>query len=444
MKTPLHVLLVDDDRNISKTLALSLKQLGTEVTTADGVLSGLEAIGQRPFDLVLTDFRMGEETGLDLIRKAKVLHPDLLFIVMTAFASFENAVEVVREGAFDYLPKPFTMAQLEHALTKVRRISDLRRENRRLRLLSAGRSWFEGLGSPASRRLEDFVRKIAPTEATVLLSGESGTGKSGLARLIHDLSPRASKPFATVYCTTLAETLLESELFGHVKGAFTGATSDKVGKVEVAEGGTLFLDEVGELSASGQSKLLRLLQDKVFEKVGSNREIHVDARIVAATNRNLAEDVKTGKFREDLYYRLNILECKLPPLRERSEDLPVLIEKLRREISPDDDTPLPPPVLKRLLTYPWPGNIRELRNAIERVSMLSKGRRAQVDDLPDAIQHSSIEKPSARGRVRRSLEEVEKEHIEAVLGEEKNLERASEILGITSVTLWRKRKEYGL
>jgi len=279
-----------------------------------------------------------------------------------------------------------------------------------------------------------------------LLTGESGTGKSELAKLIHELSPRALKPFVTVYCTTLTESLLESELFGHVKGSFTGATSDKMGQLQAAEGGTLFLDEVGDLSPTGQAKLLRFLQDKVFQKVGGNEEISVNTRILAATNKDLQESVQEGKFREDLYYRLNTLEVMLVSLRHRKEDLPVYIDRFLKEIKKTKgglDIPLiPKDVTDKLLNYTWPGNLRELRNTLQRLIMFSQGRSLTLSDLPPVFTQELKLHPA--NSPYKSLEEVEKSHILALLSLENNLEKSAEILGITKATLWRKRKQYGL
>lgn len=441
---PLNVLLVDDDGNIRRTLALSLKDLNCTVDQASSVEEAMAKVQNKPFDLILTDFKMENQNGLDLIKRARAVRPDSIIVIMTAFASYENAVEVVKEGAFDYLAKPFTTAQLSHLLIKIGEIVSLRRENFDLKRSKVRRNYFAGFTSIASQRLEEFVRKVAPTEATILLSGESGTGKSELAKLIHELSARARRPFVTVYCTTLTESLLESELFGHAKGAFTGAIADKVGKLEVADGGTLFLDEIGDLTPIGQTKLLRFLQDRIFERVGSNKEISVDTRVIAATNKNLPEAVATGKFREDLFYRLNVLECILVPLRHRTEDLPVLIERVTAELSQGNQASksFSAAVQHKLLNYHWPGNIRELRNAIERLLMLCKGREAQLSDLPEAIVHP-ISK-HAEGSELLSLEDMEKLHIQRVLSKVENLEKAAAVLGITTVTLWRKRKEYGI
>ncbi|HTB22439.1 MAG TPA: sigma-54 dependent transcriptional regulator [bacterium] len=446
---PLRVLLVDDDLNIRKLLALSLAEMGCEVEPVDGVAAALKQIQAGGLDLVLTDLRLGHRSGLDLLAAAPSHGEAPLFVVMTAYASFDNAVEAVKAGAFDYLAKPFGNAQLEHLLAKVRTVVELRRENRYLRERRGRPDFFAGMLSPAVRRLEDFVRKVSPVDETVLLVGESGTGKTELARVIHTRSPRAQGPFVTVFCSTLAEGVLESELFGHARGAFTGAVSERAGKFETAQGGTLFLDEIGELSSSAQARLLRFLQDKVIERVGSNQPVPVDTRIIAATNRNLTEAVAEGRFREDLYYRLNILECSLVALRHRLEDIPVLARRFLEEASLGRGRARPlklsPQAEALVAAYDWPGNLRELRNVCERLALLCDKEAAGPEDLPESLL-ASPRKASTLGSplAPRSLEELERGHIEAVLLQEPNQERAAQILGITTVTLWRKRKQYGL
>ena len=367
---------------------------------------------------------------------------------MTAFASFDNAVNAIKEGAYDYLPKPFSNAQLEHVLARVSALVELKRENARLRAGAHRDDYFLGQASPSMLRLEEFVRKIGPTEANILLIGESGTGKTELARLIHARSSRAAKPFGVVNCASLSESLLESELFGHVKGAFTGAVHDHVGKLEAANHGTVLIDEVGDLSLGGQARLLRFLQEKVIERVGGTKPIQLDVRVVAATNRNLEEAVAEGKFREDLYFRLNIFECQLVPLRYRREDLSVLIERFTRELAALSNLPaipvIPASVQKRLAEYAWPGNVRELRNVLERLVLLSRGRQMALSDLPEAVRNADQRLAGSTPTEFKTLKALEREQIERVLATEQSQERAATILGITTVTLWRKRKEYGL
>jgi DNA-binding NtrC family response regulator len=443
----LKILLVDDEKNIRQTLLATLKTWNHDVVTVDSAEEAIKELKKAEFDFLLTDFRLGAKSGIDLIKFAKELPSPPVAVLMTAFASFENAVNAVKEGAFDYLPKPFSNSQLEHMLNRVSTLVELKRENRHLRKSNHRADFFEGQSSPAIQRLEEFVTKVAPTEAHILLSGESGTGKTELARLIHARSPRANKDFVVLNCTTIAESLLESELFGHVKGAFTGAVQDHLGKLELANHGTVFIDEVSDLSLNGQTRLLRFLQEKVIERVGSNKPVPLDVRVVAATNRNLEEAVKEGQFREDLYFRLNIFECQLVSLRFRQEDLPVLIQKFCKEFSARANLAqtktVPEVLMKKFLSYGWPGNVRELRNTIERVILLSGDREIALDDLPESIKKNISLQKTAESFLR-TVEEVEREHIEKVLAVEQSQENAAKILGITTVTLWRKRKQYGL
>ena len=444
----LSVLLVDDDKNIRQMLRVSLSGLNCEVTAAESVNEAERHLRAKKYDVLLTDFKLSDGTGIDLLKFLKTLDAPPISLVMTAFASFENAVTAIREGAFDYLPKPFSNAQLSHLLAKVKTVVDLRNENERLKKGAQRPDFFMGMTSPAMTRLQEFVSRVAPTDATVLLIGESGTGKSELARIIHTRSSRGVQPFVIVNCATLTESLLESELFGHVKGAFTGAHQDHAGKFEIANRGTVFIDEIGDLSVAAQTRLLRFLQERVIERVGSNKAIPLDVRVIAATNKNLEEAVKSGAFREDLYFRLNIFECTLAPLRYRRDDLPVLIQRFLREFSAlsgaKEVKKVSDPVMKLLLDYSWPGNIRELRNTIERVMVLSADREIHVDDLPESVRKgTTLKQGPGPGRLG-TLEDMEREHIQRVLSVEANQERAADILGVTTVTLWRKRKQYGL
>jgi len=444
MSKNLHVLIVDDDEHIRTTLAMAVKSLGWSVQTASNAKDALDTLGHLRVDAVLTDVRMESVSGIELVREIRALYPDVICVVMTAFASFENAVSAIKAGAFDYLPKPFSVDQLEHLLGKIGTLVDLLRENERLKREIGGVRWFEGLTSEGSRHLRTSIDRIAPTHVTVLLSGETGTGKTELARTIHSLSTRADKPLIEVTCTALAESLFESEIFGHVRGAFTGAIRDHVGKFELAEGGTILLDEIGELSLAAQSKLLRFLEDQVIEKVGDNKSIRLDVRILAATNKDLASLCREGRFREDLYYRLNVFELHVPPLRERVEDIPVLAMKLYHAATVrhgGEIKGLSQPFMNSLMAYPWPGNVRELRNVMERVALMSLGREPSLSDLPASVQEGGSTSGSRQNDRIPTLKEVEEEHIQRVLALESNQTRAAELLGITTVTLWRRRKE---
>jgi len=384
--------------------------------------------------------------GLALLREIHQRHPETVVVLMTAYATVPQAVEAMRAGAYDYLVKPFSLEQVGLLLERVLEVQALRRDNRVLRRVVEEPALLESV-SPGMQRVLTMARQVATSNASVLLTGESGTGKNVVAAAIHEWSPRRLGPFVTVACTTLSEHLLESELFGHVKGAFTGAWKDKPGRLEAADGGTVFLDEVGDMPADLQMKLLRFLQEHEFERVGSSDTIRVDVRIIAATNRDLQEDVRAHRFREDLFFRLNVVGIRLPALRERPEDMPRLVEHLLitlRTRYRRDTLGLAPEARAAMLAYHWPGNVRELVNVLERAVVLARGEVICAEDLPDNL--LAPERPAAAmaADASVSLEELERRHIQQVLAEAATLEEAAARLGINPTTLWRKRKRYGI
>jgi len=390
-----RVLVVDDERSMREFLEIFLRSEGHSVRTADGVGAARAELSADDFDVVITDVQMPGGTGLELLRVVQGESPETVVIVMTAFASTETAIEAMKAGAYDYVTKPFKVDEMRVVVEKALEKKLLSSENRRLRReLSQGRDRQVVGSSPAMRRVLDFIAQVADTRANVLISGESGTGKEVVARGIHRASERRDAPFVALNCGAIPENLLESELFGHVKGAFTGAVQNKAGLFEVAQAGTVFLDEIADLGLQLQVKLLRVIQERVFRRVGGTTDVRFDARIVAATNRNLAEEVAAGRFREDLYYRLNVIEIPLPPLRERRDDIPLLVEhfveKYGRELGKQVDG-LDGEALARLQEHAFPGNVRELENVIERAVALCRGSRIGLDLLPPAL----IERRSA-------------------------------------------------
>jgi two-component system, NtrC family, response regulator AlgB len=442
---PFRVLVVDDEKNIRVTLAACLEDMGCRVTSVATASEALAAAERQTFDLAFLDLRLKEISGLDLLPKLLGLNPHLPIVMITAYATIETAVQAIKRGARDYLPKPFTPAQIRHLVAGLaERLSlSLQVQDLQARLKEAVPEVVLETESLKMRATLDLATRVAPTEATVLLLGENGTGKGVLARWLHAQSPRANGPFVVVSCPTLSEELLASELFGHVKGAFTGALRDREGRLEAAHGGTLFLDEIAEISPGLQAKLLRFLQEKQFERLGENRTRGAEVRVVAATNRNLEEEVKAGRFREDLFFRLNVVEIRLPALRERREDLPLLARRFLDFFARQAGRPAPelsPAALKALLSYSWPGNIRELRNILERAVILWPSRVIEPEALPEQIAAQAPAMPVLGGDY--SLEQVEQEHILRVLARISTIEEASQILGIDPSTLWRKRKKY--
>ncbi|HKA15777.1 MAG TPA: sigma-54 dependent transcriptional regulator [Myxococcota bacterium] len=439
------ILVVDDEKNIRAHLATYLSGLGHRVAAAADGIEALRLVDAEPFDLVLSDVRMAGMDGMSLLRELHRRRPDTVVVLMTAYATIPGAVEAMREGAFHYLVKPFALDEVGLLVERALEVVGLRRDNRALRRVIDDPPLLESRAE-AMRSALDTARLAAESDVTVLLLGESGTGKNVLARAIHGWSARRAAPFVTVSCTTLAEHLLESELFGHVKGAFTGAWKDKPGRLEAAAGGTIFLDEIGELPAELQAKLLRFLEERRFERVGDTRTREVDARIVAATNRDLAVEVEAGRFRSDLFYRLAVVPVRVPPLRERSEDLPALVDHLLAALAARHRRPRPQldrAAVTAIAAYAWPGNVRELANALERALVLSRGDAIGAESLPDAVLAPPRE-PSAPADGALSLEEVERRHIQHVIASSPTLEDAAARLGIDPTTLWRKRKRWGL
>ena len=451
------VLVVDDEKNYPRILGAVLEEEGFEILTANSGAQALEILHASDIDLVLTDMKMPEMDGIDLLEKIKTRDPQLPVIMMTAHGSVDKAVEAMEKGAYSYLLKPFDNDRLIIYVNKAIAIYRVIKENRRLRSAVTTRYSFGNIIGKSKSMLDVFetIGKVAPASATVLIEGESGTGKELVAKSIHFNGPRAAMPFVAVNCSALAESLLESELFGHEKGAFTGAASMKKGRFERADGGTLFLDEIGELSADLQVKLLRVLQEKVVERVGGTKPIAVDIRVIAATNKNLKDEMLTGRFREDLYYRLDVVHITLPPLHQRQEDIRLLVDHFIKKYAAERKTGQPVVGIdadaERLLyEYSWPGNVRELENVIERVMILGTGSTIKVSDLPKSIRssvHSDlyIGDIPANAKLYDTLAMVEKALIERALKVSGNVQsHAAELLGIGKSGLNQKIKKYNL
>jgi len=441
------ILVADDEPGMRESIARALRREGFHVISAEDGAVALATLRTAPVDLLIADLRMPGLDGLELLRAVRLLAPETEVIVLSGHGTVEEAVEAMKEGAYDFLTKPFDRAPLVRVVRQALDRRGLVLENRRLqRRLDdlAGAGEIVGTG-PAILEVLRLVKQVAPTSATVLIQGESGTGKELVARALHRLSPRREKPFVTVNCAALPETLLESELFGHEKGAFTGAVGRRAGRFEVADGGTLLLDEVGDLSPLAQAKVLRVLQEGEFEPLGSSRTMKVDVRLVAATNQDLAGLVATKRFREDLFYRMQVITLTVPPLRERREDIGLLAQHFLRRYTAKNQRTLEgftEEALARLLEYPWPGNVRELEHTVERAAILAHGPFVEATDLPEAVAQAE---PSARVipiPIGMPLEEVEQRLIVETLKLTKgNKELAAKLLGIASRTIYRKLKE---
>jgi len=443
------ILLVDDEPSARATMALLLKKRGHRVTEAADVGAAVKALADAVFEVIVTDLRMPDGDGLDVLRAAKAHCPDADVILLTAYAGWESAKEAIQLGAFDYFEKGHEPDELLHRIDRAVAAKALRRENENLRAQVRERFGLPGLiaSSEEMAQVVDLVGCVAPTDATLLIRGESGTGKEIIAKALHHASPRSRGRFVALNCGALPETLLESEIFGHVKGAFTGAGANKKGLYEEAHGGTLFLDEIGEMTPGLQVKLLRALQSGEVRPVGSTQVITVDTRVVAATNRDLEPMIRQGAFREDLFYRLNVIPIVLPPLRERREDIPLLAEHFLARFAGRQGRALrlSAGAMERLLRYPWPGNVRELENAMERTAILAQAETVEAGDLPPHVGGAVVLGPAPALAPEQTLAEAERAHIAQTL--ERcgwNHTRASEALGIGRTTLWRKLKEFGI
>jgi DNA-binding NtrC family response regulator len=443
---PLHLLIVDDDEELREVMSRWFRRQGVDVTEAGNAENALAKAARGTLDVALLDLHLPGMSGIDLLEQLKARQPALEVVMLTAHASMETAIEAMRRGAYDYLTKPFQFPDLDvHVQKAYEKVRLARRERQWLEQLQYESPRHRLVGSgPAMRRVVQLIEKVSPTDSTVLVRGASGTGKELVARALHANSPRRERPLVTINCAALQESLLESELFGHEKGAFTGAVQAKPGLVEVAEGGTLFIDEIGEMAPGLQAKLLRVLEDGHYRRVGGTQELNADVRVIAATNRVLEEEMKAGRFREDLYYRLNVVTIELPPLRERRGDIPELVEHFltTRQIGPIR-TRIHPDALEALACYDWPGNVRELANVLERAQILAADSLITTDDLPEILVESS---PAGRsGGDPRHLREVERHHVQEVLRQEKhNKVHAAKVLGISRRALYRLIAKYRL
>lgn len=441
-----RILVIDDDPQIVRTLEIMLRHDGHDVLTASSGEQALERLASEAVDIALVDLQLPGISGTDVLRTLRDTHRGIETVIITAYGSIETAVEAMKEGAFDYLTKPFSPDQVRHRLGQIQRLKHLEQEvaglQRRVGDLPYGRQFVTQ--NPKMLHLLEIARDVARSDATVLITGETGTGKTLLTRLIHESSRRHEKPFATVDCTSFHESLLESELFGHKRGSFTGAVADKVGKIETAAGGTLFLDEIGELTLLPQAKLLRLVEERTYERLGDPRPLTIDVRIVAATNRDLEDMVREKSFRQDLYFRLSVVDLQIPALRHRPEDILLLAHdfltsfaRAHEKNASDWDGDAE----RAILRYSWPGNVRELANAVERAVLMAPGRTLRLEHLPPRLRE---ERSLREGDELVSFAELEERHLRKALSLGLSQEETARRLGIDPSTLWRKRKKYGL
>lgn len=446
------ILIVDDEKNIRDGLSASLEIDGFDTFTAEDGKDALNRLTKESIDLVISDLKMPKMSGSELLKSIAAKYPTIPVIMLTGHGTVENAVVAMRDGAYDFITKPVNLDHLtllvNRALSKRKLVDEHRYLQEEIKRIESKTKISKLIGKSNSMvKLQELINQVADSKASVIITGESGVGKEVVANALHELSNRAEKPMVNVHCAALSESLLESELFGHEKGAFTGANSQKRGRFELADKGTIFLDEIGEINASTQIKLLRVLQERSFERVGGEEVLDVDVRVITATNRDLKEEIKQGNFREDLYYRLNVVNIHIPPLRERKEDIPLLVNAFMDEFSRDngkDITGIETKALRKLTSYSWPGNIRELRNTVESAVVFASGDMITVDDLPPSI-GSNSDMESIVIPLGSTLAEAEKIIISETLRSEKsNKSRTSEVLGIGRKTLHRKIHDYGL
>ena len=445
---PIELLIVDDDEQLRQTLARRFGRQGMAVTSAESGEEALAKTAQVRFDVALLDLHLPGMTGIELLGKLKERLPELEVLLLTGHGSMETAIQAMKQGAYDFLTKPFHLPELEAHIQKAyEKVQLVRRERQWVQQIHYESPRHRLVGSsPAMRRVVQLIEKVALSDSTVLVRGASGTGKELVARALHTNSARRDRPLVTINCAALQETLLESELFGHEKGAFTGAVQAKPGLVEVAEGGTLFIDEIGEMAPGLQAKLLRVLEDGHYRRVGGTQEVHADVRVVAATNRPLAEEIKAGRFRDDLYYRINVVSIELPPLQERRQDIPDLVEHFlsTRQVGPLRYR-IEPEALEALVRYDWPGNVRELVNVLERAQILAEDHVITPDDLPEGLADAPPAAAVSAGGDPRHLREVERRHVQEVLQQEKgNKVHAARALGISRRALYRLISKYRL
>jgi two-component system response regulator HydG len=443
-----RILIVDDNEESLHSLEMALGRSGYQILTATGGREAIDLLEREPVDVVVSDLRMPDVSGLEVLQAARSLDPAPAVILLTAYGTIESAVEALKAGAYNYLTKPVNLTELRHQVAHAMELQQLKKENQAFRRQLSARDGFEGIigESPEIRAVIEQIRTVADTTATVLIEGESGTGKELVARAVHEQSRRSGRSFIVIHCGALCDNLIESELFGHEKGAFTGAQARKQGLIELADGGTLFLDEIGEIPLSTQVKLLRVLETKEFMRVGGVEPRRVDIRVVAATNRNLAEEVAEGRFREDLYYRLNVVKITVPPLRARRSDIPGLVHYFLRLFEKEHSRgpfTLTPEALEKLRAYHWPGNVRQMRNVIETLVLFAHSNTIGVQDLPAEFQERPAERVEFELGV--PLDELERRAIIRTLDlTGGNRTKAAEILGISRRTLIRRLKELGV